>query len=110
MKLYRFTRRTFINGHIIEAGESALVADNVVPSAQMIDVAAEQARLTKIADDAAAEESAHLAKIAADEARRKAAEAAVQEAQAALAAARVAEANAATTEVADTTGAATTTS
>ena len=39
MKLYRFTRQSFFNDRIVEAGEELLVDDSVVPGAHMIDVA-----------------------------------------------------------------------
>ena len=46
MKLYRWTKRGFHNNGIVEAGQEVLCDDSVVPSAHMIDVAAEsQARL-----------------------------------------------------------------
>ena len=41
MKLYRFTARSYVNGRIVEPGESMLLGDDVVPSAHMVDVAAE---------------------------------------------------------------------
>ena len=45
MKLYRFLTRSYFNGMIVEPGEEVMAGDNVVPSAHMVDVAAESAAL-----------------------------------------------------------------
>lgn len=42
-KVYRFTTRSYFNERIFEPGETVVAADSVIPSAHMIDVAAESA-------------------------------------------------------------------
>jgi hypothetical protein len=41
MKVYRFLARSYFNNRIVEAGETLLLGDDVVPSSHMVDVAAE---------------------------------------------------------------------
>lgn len=39
MRLFRFTKRAFHDGRLIEPGEEVLCRDDVIPGAHMIDVA-----------------------------------------------------------------------
>ena len=47
MKLYRFLTRAFHDGRVVEPGEEVLCADNVVPGAHMLDVAAESEAIAR---------------------------------------------------------------